>query len=326
MNHALQAARHDLDLMHEQLEEEQEAKADLQRALSKAHSEVANWRSKYENDAIARMEELEDAKKKLALRLQDAEEQTESALSKYASLEKSKARMAMEHEDLQVNYERQQVQLANLDKKQKGFDKECAAQQSKYEELSVEFDKSQKEYRNLSAEHYKLRQEYEEKCDEYAVIKKEWKVIKEENQELADQLSTGGKSLHEIAKAKKKAVAEYEEMKAALEEAEGALELEESRVLRLQLELTQVKAEVDKKLHEKDEEFDVTRKNHSRALESMQATLEVEVRARSDAYKAKKKLESANADLEMQYDISQKNLADAGKNYKKLQTALKEAQ
>ena len=62
MNHALQAARHDLDLMHEQLEEEQEAKADLQRALSKAHSEVANWRSKYENDAIARMEELEDAK------------------------------------------------------------------------------------------------------------------------------------------------------------------------------------------------------------------------------------------------------------------------
>merc|ERR1711979_121313 len=43
MNHALQAARHDLDLMHEQLEEEQEAKSDLQRALSKSHAEVANW-------------------------------------------------------------------------------------------------------------------------------------------------------------------------------------------------------------------------------------------------------------------------------------------
>merc|ERR1711931_506193 len=87
MNHALQAARHDLDLMHEQLEEEQEAKADLQRALSKSHAEVANWRSKYENDALARMEELEDAKKKLAVKLRDAEEATENALSKYASIE-----------------------------------------------------------------------------------------------------------------------------------------------------------------------------------------------------------------------------------------------
>merc|ERR1719309_1731130 len=108
-------------------------------------------------------------------------------------------------------------------------------------------------------------------------------------------------------------------MKGALEEAEGALELEESRVLRLQLELTQVKAEVDKKLHEKDEEFEATRKNHSRALESMQATLDVEVKARSDAYKAKKNLESANADLEMQLDIAAKNYSDASKNYEKLQ-------
>merc|ERR1711979_162285 len=91
MNHALQAAHGDLDLMHEQLEEEQEAKADLQRALSKSHTEVANWRSKYENDALARMEELEDAKKKLAVKLQDAEEQTENALSKFASLEKKYA-------------------------------------------------------------------------------------------------------------------------------------------------------------------------------------------------------------------------------------------
>merc|ERR1712135_188358 len=71
-SHALQAARHDLDMMAEQLEEEQEAKADLQRALSKSHNEVANWRSKYENDALARMEELEEAKKKLAVKLQDA--------------------------------------------------------------------------------------------------------------------------------------------------------------------------------------------------------------------------------------------------------------
>ena len=60
--HALQSSRHDCDLLREQYEEEQEGKAELQRALSKANSEVAQWRTKYETDAIQRTEELEEAK------------------------------------------------------------------------------------------------------------------------------------------------------------------------------------------------------------------------------------------------------------------------
>lgn len=60
--HGVQSARHDCDLLREQFEEEQEAKAELQRAMSKANSEVAQWRNKYETDAIQRTEELEEAK------------------------------------------------------------------------------------------------------------------------------------------------------------------------------------------------------------------------------------------------------------------------
>lgn len=52
---------------------------------------------------------------------------------------------------------------------------------------------------------------------------------------------------------------ECEELRTALEEAEGALEIEEGKVLRLQLELTQVKADIDRRLQEKDEEFESTR-------------------------------------------------------------------
>lgn len=62
LGHAVQSARHDSDLLREQYEEEQEAKAELQRSLSKANSEVAQWRTKYETDAIQRTEELEEAK------------------------------------------------------------------------------------------------------------------------------------------------------------------------------------------------------------------------------------------------------------------------
>lgn len=60
--HAVQALRHDCDLLREQHEEEVEAQAELQRLLSKANAEVAQWRSKYEADAIQRTEELEEAK------------------------------------------------------------------------------------------------------------------------------------------------------------------------------------------------------------------------------------------------------------------------
>merc|ERR1712142_299672 len=246
--------------------------------------------------------------------------------SKAASLEKAKIRLTAEFEDLQVALERANVAISQMDKKQRAFDSEMSAQVSKYEEVYAELELSQKTSRSYQTEIYKLKGSYEESVEAYETLKREHRTLQEENQELADQLSTGGKSIHEISKAKKKAEAEADELKSALEEAEGALELEESRVLRLQLELTQVKAEVDKKLAEKDEEFDSTRKNHARAVESMQATLDVEVKARSDAARAKKNLETSNADLEMQLDITNKNLKESGNAVRRLQGAVKEAQ
>ena len=60
--HSFQSSRHDCELLREQYEEEQEAKAELHRCLSKANSDVAQWRTKYETDAIHRTEELEEAK------------------------------------------------------------------------------------------------------------------------------------------------------------------------------------------------------------------------------------------------------------------------
>lgn len=52
----------DIDGIREQLEEESEAKSDLQRQLSKANNEVQAWRSKFEGEGMARAEELEDSK------------------------------------------------------------------------------------------------------------------------------------------------------------------------------------------------------------------------------------------------------------------------
>ncbi|MEQ2204462.1 hypothetical protein XENOCAPTIV_013539 [Xenoophorus captivus] len=124
--HAVQSARHDCDLLGEQYEEEQEAKAELQRAMSKANSEVAQWRTMYEADDIQRTEELEEAKKKLAQHLRDAEESIEVVNVKCASLEKTKQRLQGEVEVLMIDVERANALAASLDKKQRNFDKVLA--------------------------------------------------------------------------------------------------------------------------------------------------------------------------------------------------------
>lgn len=52
----------DLDSARDQLEEEQESKSEVQRQLAKAHSEVQQWRSKFEGEGMGRSEELEEIK------------------------------------------------------------------------------------------------------------------------------------------------------------------------------------------------------------------------------------------------------------------------
>ncbi|XP_012509379.1 PREDICTED: myosin-1-like [Propithecus coquereli] len=262
--HALQSSRHDCDLLREQYEEEQEAKAELQRAMSKANSEVAQWRTKYETDAIQRTEELEEAKKKLAQRLQDAEEHVEAVNAKCASLEKTKQRLQNEVEDLMIDVERTNAACAALDKKQRNFDKVLAEWKQKYEETHAELEASQKESRSLSTELFKIKNAYEESLDQLETLKRENKNLQQEISDLTEQIAEGGKRIHELEKIKKQIEQEKCELQAALEEAEASLEHEEGKILRIQLELNQVKSEIDRKIAEKDEEIDQLKRNHIR--------------------------------------------------------------
>merc|ERR1719339_814890 len=129
-----------------------------------------------------------------------------------------------------------------------------------------------------------------------------------------DQIGEGGRSYHEVIKNMKRLEAEKEDLQNALEEAEAALEQEENKVLRGQLELSQLRQEIDRRIAEKEEEFDNTRKTHQRAIESMQASLEAESKGKADALRAKKKLESDINELEIALDHSNKSNSDLQKH------------
>ena len=62
-------------------------------------------------------------RKKLALRLQEAEEAMEAMNAKCSSMEKTKQRLQGEVEDLMLDMERSNASASALDKKQRNFDK-----------------------------------------------------------------------------------------------------------------------------------------------------------------------------------------------------------
>ncbi|KAK9539500.1 hypothetical protein VZT92_004602 [Zoarces viviparus] len=324
--HAVQSARHDCDLLREQYEEEQEAKAELQRGMSKANFEVAQWRTKYETDAIQRTEELEEAKKKLTQRLQDAEEAVEAVNAKCSSLEKTKHRLQNEIEDLMVDVERSNAAAAVLDKKQRNFDKVLSEWKQKYEESQCELESSQKEARALSTELFKLKNSYEESLDHLETMKRENKNLQEEISDLTEQLGESGKSIHELEKLRKQLEQEKNEIQSALEEAEASLEHEEGKILRAQLEFNQIKADIERKLAEKDEEMEQTKRNLQRTIDTLQSSLEAECRSRNEALRLKKKMEGDLNEMEIQLSQSNRQAAEAQKQLKAVHAHLKDCQ
>lgn len=81
----------------------------------------------------------------------------------------------------------------------------------------------------------------------------------DEIHDLTDRLGEGGRNVHEIDKARKRLETERDELQSALEEAEAALEQEEAKVQRAQLEIAAFRQDIDRRLAEKEEEFENTR-------------------------------------------------------------------
>merc|ERR1712079_292492 len=192
--------------------------------------------------------------------------------------------------------------------------------------LGMDLDVAQMECRNASSEVFKIKNAYEESVLQLEAVRSENKVLSNEIKDIMDQISEGGRSIHEIDKIRKRLAAEKLELQAALEEAEGALEQEENKVLRAQIELTQIRKEVDHRINEKDEEFLGIKKNMTKGIEGMQAALEAEAKGKAEALRMKKKLESDVGELEIALDHSNANNLETQKAIKKYQHQIREAQ
>jgi len=309
--------QHEMEVMKEHLEEEADAKIEVERQLSKAFADIQLWKTRYETEGVARCEEIDKDKAKVAGRLAEAEDTISSLQEKIAQLEKAKARAKAEFDDLSAECERHNTNATIIEKRGRNFDKVVNEWRLKAEDLQNEITSSQTECRNFSSEYFRVKSANEELMEHLDTVKRENKNLAEEIKDLLDQLGEGGRSMHELDKSRRKLEVEKEELQNGLEEAEAALEQEENKVLRAQLEMSQVRQEIDRRIQEKEEEFEHSRKNHQRALESMQASLEAEARAKEEALRIKKKNEADINEMEIALDHANKAHSEGKKAMKR---------
>merc|ERR1712172_263997 len=262
------------------------------------------------------------SKLKLQARLSEGEGTIGQLNAKLSQLEKSKAEL----DEMTVQLDQAQILNASMDKKAKQFDRIVGEWKSKVDALSMDLDISQKETRVASAELFRVKSAYDEAVLQLDEVRRENSTLSNEIKDIMDQISEGGRNIHEIDKIRKRLEAEKMELEAALSEAEGALEQEENKVLRAQLELTQVRQEIERRMAEKDEEFESTRRNFTKAVEGMQAAVEVETKAKAEALRMKKKLESDVLDLDTSLEHATAANAETQKTIKKYHLSIREAQ
>merc|ERR1719382_627034 len=236
-------------------------------------------------------------KMKLQARLTEAESTIENLNGKLTQIDRAKGKIGAEIEEMTVNLDQSQILNNQMEKKARQFDKIVGEWKRKVDGLAMDLDVAQKECRNASSDLFRVKAAYEESVAQLDEVRRENKGLSNEIKDIMDQISEGGRSIHEIDKIRKRLEAEKLELQAALEEAEGALEQEENKVLRAQLELTQVRQEIERRIAEKEEEFGCTRKNFGKAIEGMQMALESETKGKVEALRMKKKLDSDVIDL-----------------------------
>merc|ERR1711899_101938 len=280
---------HEFDGVKIHFDDEVQQKEEVQRQVHKATGEMNHWRAKYEQDAVARIEELEATKLKLQARVDQAN-----------------------------------MLYNQAEKKIKLMDKTIGEWKSKANGLSMELNDSQKECRNASAELFRIKNGYEESNTQLDAVKHENKSLGEEIKDLMEQISEGGRNIHEIEKMRKKLEAEKFELEGALGDAESALEQEENKLLRLTLEVNQVRADIEKRIQEKEEEFEGTRRNHAKQLEQMQFNIEAESKSKAEAMRMRKRLELDIGELDSALEHANLANMDLQKNIKNYQDRTKE--
>eukprot|EP00795_Rhopilema_esculentum_P009255 gene9255-16943_t len=306
------------------LEDEQEAHVEAKRRLTDVTNNYDHLKHLYEVEALQKIEELEDAKRKLAIRVREVEDTINELQGKLPGLEKAKARLSAENAELTDELERTHGDLNLAEKACKKMDHELHDLRGKHELIVMEFQNGEKLWKETSAQLNKTRQKHEDACAELEILKRENKKLRDDLESLKEEIIVETAKIKELDAAKRRVEIEYEAVTAILEELEITVDEEKMNTQRSIAELNLIINELEEKLGKRDEELDSIRRVMQLQLNDLGEKLENEVRNKSEQARQRKKYEDLSIDLEGQVDRLNATNADLVRINKKISQDLKD--
>lgn len=203
------------------------------------------WKSKADSEAAARVEEVEELRRKYSARIQEQEEHIEVLLVKVNNLEKQKSRLQSEIEVLIIDLERANGTARELQKRVDTLERTNVELKTRLEETIQLYETAQRDLRNKQAELVRLNNELDKTKDQRDTLAREnkklggkfihrflsnceWLItifsISRGTDELGDARSTISeltRRLHEFELELRRLENEREELTAAYKEAEA---------------------------------------------------------------------------------------------------------
>merc|ERR1719244_659653 len=103
-----------------------------------------------------------------------------------------------------IQLDQAQILNANMEKKAKQCDRIVGEWKQKVDGLSMDLDAAQNETRSVSSELFKIKNAYDEALLQLEEVRRENKTLSNEIKDILDQITEGGRSIHEIDKIRKR--------------------------------------------------------------------------------------------------------------------------
>merc|ERR1712106_34043 len=344
------------------LEDGVKSKAELDRSGKLLQGSIVDGHQKL--DEIARaLNEADSTKKRLQVEHQDLNRQIEEIENAIATTNKNKVSVSTQLEDTKRLGDSEAKDRSNLLTKFKHLSTDLVTLRDKIESTHLQKSDLMKALSKAQSEIQLWRSRYETeglgRVEELEAGNSKLKARVGEAGETVDSLQT---KIANVEKSKTRIAQELEELSMEYERAHAAAIIVEKRAMNYdkvvgewqtkagdiaseveasyiecrnysselfrvkaaQEELAQTKQETERRIAEKEEEFENTRKNHGRAMDSLNASLESEQRAKGEALRIKKKLEGTINELEITLDHANKANAEGMKAIKRYQGQLRD--
>jgi chromosome segregation ATPase len=149
----------------------------LERQLNKANGDVGLYKSKYESECQARVEEIEEIRRKYTIRITEQEEHIESLLTKINSLEKIKSKLTTEIEVLIIDLEKANSAARDFQKRVEILERTNIDLKTRLEEHITLLEVSQRDLRNKQVEVQRINGELDKTRDQKDQLQRENKKI-----------------------------------------------------------------------------------------------------------------------------------------------------